>query len=176
MAVANLTVPGGQDPWQEFHFPHCFLKFRSIFLIFPQTLLIFFLILALRVGESPTREGPGYVSELPVGSFKFVQLGINGNSNLFACFYQLIVSFYSKMIFEWWMGFLAVPNVSNLLSNDCLKSSILCSKEGLIWFFTSSFSVFIQGLCFIYQLWGITTFQFRCICLLSVFTLEITEE
>ena len=53
-AVANLTVPGGQ----EFHFPYCFLKFRSIFLIFPQTLLIFFLILALRVGESNTREGP----------------------------------------------------------------------------------------------------------------------
>ena len=38
-AVASLTVPGGQ----AFHFPHCFLKFRSIF---PQTLLISFLILA----------------------------------------------------------------------------------------------------------------------------------
>ena len=36
-----------------------FLKFRSIF---PQTLLIFFLILGLWVGESPTREGPGYVT------------------------------------------------------------------------------------------------------------------
>ena len=56
-AVASLTVPGGQ----EFHFPHFFLKFRSIF---PQTLLIFFLILALRVGESPTREGPGYATVL----------------------------------------------------------------------------------------------------------------
>ena len=54
-AVASLTVPGGQ----EFHFPHFFLKFRSIF---PQTLLIFFLNLALRVGESPTREGPGYAT------------------------------------------------------------------------------------------------------------------
>ena len=54
-AVASLTVPGGQ----EFHFPHFFLKFRSIF---PQTLLIFFLILALRVGDSPTREGPGYAT------------------------------------------------------------------------------------------------------------------
>ena len=54
-AVASLTVPGGQ----EFHFPHFFLKFRSIF---PQTSLIFFLILALRVGESPTREGPGYAT------------------------------------------------------------------------------------------------------------------
>ena len=57
-AVAILTVPGGQ----EFHLPHFFLKFRSIFLSFPQTFLIFFLILAIRVGESPTREGPGYAT------------------------------------------------------------------------------------------------------------------
>ena len=57
-AVASLTIPGGQ----EFHFSHFSLKFRSIFLIFPQTLLILFLMLALRVGESPTREGPGYVT------------------------------------------------------------------------------------------------------------------
>ena len=54
-AVASLTVLGGQ----ESHFPHFFLKFWSIF---PQTLLIFFLILALRVGESPTREGPSYAT------------------------------------------------------------------------------------------------------------------
>ena len=58
-AVASLTVPGGR----EFHFPHFFLKFRSIFLTFPQFFLIFFLILALRVGESPTREGPGYATD-----------------------------------------------------------------------------------------------------------------
>ena len=57
-AVASLTVPGGQ----EFHFPHFFPKFRSILLIFPQTFFIFFLILVLRVGESPTREGPGYAT------------------------------------------------------------------------------------------------------------------
>ena len=44
-AIASLTVIGGQ----EFHFSHSFLKFRSIFLILPQTFLIFFLILALRV-------------------------------------------------------------------------------------------------------------------------------
>ena len=50
-AVPSLTVPGGQ----EFHFPHFFLKFRSILLIFPQTLIVVFLILALRVGDSPTR-------------------------------------------------------------------------------------------------------------------------
>ena len=57
-AVASLTVPGGQ----EFHFPHFFLKFQSIFPTFPQTLLIFFLILALRVSDSPTQEGPGYAT------------------------------------------------------------------------------------------------------------------
>ena len=56
-AVASLTVPGGQ----EFHFPHFFLKFQSIF---PQTVLISFIILPLRVGESPTREGPGYATAL----------------------------------------------------------------------------------------------------------------
>ena len=55
-AVASLTVPGGQ----EFHFPLFFLKFWTIYLIFPQTLLIFFLILVLLVGGSPTREGPGH--------------------------------------------------------------------------------------------------------------------
>ena len=60
-AVASLTVPGGQ----EFHFPHSFLKFRSIFLTFPQTFLIFFLILAPRVGDSPTRKGPGYATGDP---------------------------------------------------------------------------------------------------------------
>ena len=58
-AVASLTVPGGQ----EFHFPHFFLKFRSIFVTFPRTFLIFFLILALRVGDSLTREGPGYATD-----------------------------------------------------------------------------------------------------------------
>ena len=56
--VASLTGPGGQ----EFHFPYFFLKFWSIFLIFRQTVLIFFLILTLRVGDSPTWEGPGYAT------------------------------------------------------------------------------------------------------------------
>ena len=56
-AVASLMVPGGQD----FHFPH-FSSNLSIWLIFPQIFLIFFLILALRMGDSPTREGPGYAT------------------------------------------------------------------------------------------------------------------
>ena len=33
-----------------------------MYLIFPQTLLFFFLILVLRVGGSPTREGPSYAT------------------------------------------------------------------------------------------------------------------
>ena len=57
-AIASLTVPSGQ----EFQFPHFFLKFRSTFLSFPQTSVFFFLSLAFRVGESPTREGPGYAT------------------------------------------------------------------------------------------------------------------
>ena len=48
--------------WAKVPLSSFFLKFWSIFLIFPQTLLIFFLILVLRVGESPTREGPGYAT------------------------------------------------------------------------------------------------------------------
>ena len=57
-AVASLTVPGGQG----FHFPHFSSNFDQFFLLFPQTSRIFFLILALRVGESPTRKGPGYAT------------------------------------------------------------------------------------------------------------------
>ena len=54
-AVASLTVQGGQ----EFHFPHFFLKFQSICLLFLK--LIFFLILALRMGDF--REGPVYATD-----------------------------------------------------------------------------------------------------------------
>ena len=45
-----------------FHFPHFFLKFQSVFLIFSHTLLLFFLIFALQVGESPIQEGHGYAT------------------------------------------------------------------------------------------------------------------
>ena len=53
-AVASLTVPGGQ----EFHFPQISINFSY----FPQTFLIFFLILALLVDDLPTRKGPGYAT------------------------------------------------------------------------------------------------------------------
>ena len=58
---------GGSQPqhpgWVKVPLSLFFLKFRSIFPTFPQIFLIFFLTLALRVGESPTREGPGYATE-----------------------------------------------------------------------------------------------------------------
>ena len=52
--------------WARVPLSSFFLKFRSVFPIFPQTLLIFFLILALRVGELPTREGPGYATGINI--------------------------------------------------------------------------------------------------------------
>ena len=51
-AVASLTVPGGH----EFHLPHSLLKFRSSFKKISQFILIFFLILALGVGDLPTQK------------------------------------------------------------------------------------------------------------------------
>ena len=48
--------------WAKVSLSSRFLKFQSIFPTFPQNFLIFFLTLALRVGESPTREGPGYAT------------------------------------------------------------------------------------------------------------------
>ena len=59
-AVASLTVRVVKSST----FLIFFLKFWSIF---PQTLLIFFLIFALRVGKSPTREGPGYATGAVTG-------------------------------------------------------------------------------------------------------------
>ena len=57
---------GGSHPhspgWARVPLSSFFLKFLSINFIFPQIFLIFVLILALRVGDSPTREGPGYAT------------------------------------------------------------------------------------------------------------------
>ena len=53
--------------WARFPLSSLFLKFWSFFLIFPQTFLLFFLILSLRVGDSPTREDPGYATDDAVG-------------------------------------------------------------------------------------------------------------
>ena len=63
-AVASLTVPGGL----EFHFPHFFSNFDQVFLYFLK-LYFFPLILALRVGDLPTQEDPGYATALHGGCF-----------------------------------------------------------------------------------------------------------
>ena len=90
--VASLTVSGGQ----EFHSPYFFLKFWSIFRKFPQTLFTFFLILVLRVGDSPTREGPGYATD---------SVSLHGQKDSFFTHFWVILSVYwptmaqmSKMI------------------------------------------------------------------------------
>ena len=49
----------GQDKSISSIFPH----FPVVSLIFPWIVFIFFLILVFRVGDSPTREGPGYATE-----------------------------------------------------------------------------------------------------------------
>ena len=53
--VASLSPPGGQDRSISSICPH----FPVFSRIFPQ---IFFLILVFRVGDLPTREGPGYAT------------------------------------------------------------------------------------------------------------------
>ena len=58
VGVGQPHCPG----WARVSFSSFFLKFLSIIFIFPQIFLIFVLILALRVGDSPTREVPGYAT------------------------------------------------------------------------------------------------------------------
>ena len=55
--VASLTVPGGQ----EFHFPHFASNFYWLFLSFLKFSSSFW---PPRVGDSPTREGPGYATDV----------------------------------------------------------------------------------------------------------------
>ena len=57
-AVASLSLPGGQYKNISSILPH----FPVFSHIFPQFSFIFFLNLVFRVGDSPTREGPGYAT------------------------------------------------------------------------------------------------------------------
>ena len=59
MGVAQGRSQPHSSGWARVLLSSFFPQIQLIFLIFPQTLLIFFLILALPVGESSTREGPG---------------------------------------------------------------------------------------------------------------------
>ena len=62
-AVANLSLPSGQDQNISSIFPH----FPVCCLIFPQIFFIFFLILVFRVDGSPIRECPGYATGHDIG-------------------------------------------------------------------------------------------------------------
>ena len=66
MNIVCTYLQGRSQPhgpgWARFPLSSFFLKFWSIWIIFPQNILIFFLILALQVGDSPTRKGPGYAT------------------------------------------------------------------------------------------------------------------
>ena len=75
----GLSQPHHHRGWAKFPLSF-FLQFRSIFPTFPQTFLIFFLTLALRVGESPTREGPGYATVLIC--FNFITLTFNAELHI----------------------------------------------------------------------------------------------
>ena len=64
----SVTLPRDRIQSHSFTFL-IFPQILSIFLIFPQTFLIFFLISTLRVGESLTREDPGYATALSETQF-----------------------------------------------------------------------------------------------------------
>ena len=61
-----VCIQGRSQPhcpgWARLPLSTFFPQISINFLIFPQIFLISFLILVLRVGESPTREGPGYAT------------------------------------------------------------------------------------------------------------------
>ena len=57
--LASITVPDVQ----EFHLPHVSANFYQLYLFFPQFFHNFRRhMLALRMGDSPTRESPGYAT------------------------------------------------------------------------------------------------------------------
>ena len=87
-AVASLMVPGGQ----EFHFPHFSSKFDKFDLFFPPNFLIFFLSLALQVGNSSTREGPGYAT-----GYKYCQTN-DVNTNSLEDLQDVIVTYTSMIL------------------------------------------------------------------------------
>ena len=90
-------------------------NFDQFFHIFPQTLLIFFLILALRVGELPTREGPGYATAL-ASNICF------SNRNMF----QNGVDTLSKIVDAFWPG-----EVLTYLAEMCRSNGSLFYKKSL---------------------------------------------
>ena len=90
----NQNWQGRSQPhspgWARVPLSSFFLKFQSIFLIFPQTLLIFFLILALRVGKSPTREGPGYATENWACFMRYLKIISTSLKNILSILKQIV--------------------------------------------------------------------------------------
>ena len=134
-AVASLTVPGGQ----EFHFPHFFPKFWSFFSYFPQISLIFFLILALRVGDFPTREGPGYAT-----GYSDIFYGINSIDSMGCCTPE-----HSITTITWWL-----PCSTTLIG---WKSSIIQAIQILL-LVTFTHTVIVCADRFMVQYWNILSY------------------
>ena len=62
--------------WSRVPLSSFFPQISINFSYFPQTLLIFFLILAFQVGECPTREGPGHTTAVVSNVFKRIITGM----------------------------------------------------------------------------------------------------
>ena len=64
--IETVNRQGRSQPhnleWERVPLSSLFPQILINFPLFPQMFLIFFLILAFRVGESPTRKGPGYAT------------------------------------------------------------------------------------------------------------------
>ena len=93
--------PGWARVPLSYFFPQILINFSSNF-------TIFFLILALRVGESPTREGPGYATEFERENMSTITCTKNSNSSgfiffiffLFFCFVLFCFVFFNADLYR----------------------------------------------------------------------------
>ena len=90
--VARLATPGGQ----ERNISLFFLIVLLFSLIFPQFSLFFFINLVLRVGGSPTREGPGYATAHLVSIIYFLGKVWYTNGSIFSKLYLVNVVIFTK--------------------------------------------------------------------------------
>ena len=138
--------------WAKFPLFSLFLKFLTFFRIFPQTFLIFFLILALWAGESPTREGPGYTTE-KMWYYRFIIWEKYHISCLSIRKELLNCSDHHEMIRNSMKGplnliFPYCKNKQNKIKTKLLKSLVRCN-----WFFIFflHFDIFVINW---YQFWN----------------------
>ena len=130
-AVASLTVPG----WQLVPLSSFFLKFRSISCIFPQTSLIFFLILALRVGDSPTRKGPGYDTDV----FAYAKVYTAHKTYSFAYAKYIVLQMYMVLHAA------AVIALESVSRNQEVSASCFCQEDCLE---CPTFFIYVHGVQF----------------------------